>query len=87
MQDLTGDANNFLFGMKTDSTGRDHVMSPSAALHFGDTPELYLGAAHTERGILVEAWTSCQYSPQLDATMNVTWYFSGEAARRRSLGV
>nr|KAG5691881.1 hypothetical protein BaRGS_033244 [Batillaria attramentaria] len=54
------------------ASGQERIYAPSGALHFGDAPEVYVGT-DVVRGIAVDVWNSCQYSPTLDATMNVTW--------------
>lgn len=77
VSNLSQSPNRFLFGVKVKGPGMDHIFTPSAALRFGNANELYMGHDNI-RGILVDKFTSCQYSSELDATMNVTWYFSGE---------
>ncbi|XP_070210743.1 uncharacterized protein [Littorina saxatilis] len=84
---LADNPNNYLFGIKVGPSGQEHVLDPPSALHFGNVSELYLGNNHSVRGIVAEAWTSCQYSEDLDATMNVTWYFSANTTWDMQLGV
>ena len=78
--DLSLSDNRWLFGYKNKDHGEPHVFGASGALHFGDSPEEYIGRA-VIRGIKVDQWDSCQYSAELNATMKVTWYFSGQFSR------
>lgn len=76
--------NRWLFGYKNKDHGEPHVFGASGALHFGDSPEEYIGRA-VIRGINVDQWDSCQYSDELNATMRVTWYFSGQFRPERAV--
>jgi hypothetical protein len=79
VSDLEHDPNRFLYGAKVDRTNRTHVLSPSSTLHFGDEYNwVFHGRNNTIRGIVAESWSICQYSQDLDATMTVTWWFSGK---------
>ncbi|KAK7476585.1 hypothetical protein BaRGS_00032203, partial [Batillaria attramentaria] len=82
---LNLDINSFMFGVNTSASGQERIYAPSGALHFGDAPEVYVGT-DVVRGIAVDVWNSCQYSPTLDATMNVTWYFSSNSSWDMQLG-
>ncbi|ESO87902.1 hypothetical protein LOTGIDRAFT_166205 [Lottia gigantea] len=73
--DLGKTAERFLFGYSTAGSG-DHIFSAAGALHFGgDVVETYVGKDVT-RGIGTRSWYSCQYWKNMDATMDVWWYFS-----------
>ncbi|XP_067654153.1 uncharacterized protein [Haliotis asinina] len=75
VSDLSTSGQRFLFGVNVTGSG-DRIYSPSGALHFGSgIVEVYQGK-DSVRGINVEKWHSCQYWQGMDATMNVTWYFS-----------
>ncbi|PVD29701.1 hypothetical protein C0Q70_08957 [Pomacea canaliculata] len=81
---ITSDDNRFLFGVKTKGS-ENHIFSAAGALHFEQGTERYLGT-DVVRGIRVEKWHSCQYMPVLDATVNVTWYFSDKSAWDTAIG-
>lgn len=86
--DLDHDPNKFMFGVKRDAAGRTHVLSPSGALHFDDDFNwVFQSRREIVRGIAAESWSTCQYSPVLDATMSVTWYFSVKTEWDMQLGV
>ncbi|XP_041346986.1 uncharacterized protein LOC121366718, partial [Gigantopelta aegis] len=69
--DLSRSRDRFLFGY---NRGSGHIFSASGALFFTANQRFAgLGAA---RGITCRTWYSCLYWPDMDATMNVTWYFS-----------
>ena len=46
-----------------------HMVEPGAT-------QVYMGVK-SYRGIAVDTWQSCQYWDAYDATMHVTWYFTG----------
>ncbi|PVD29702.1 hypothetical protein C0Q70_08958 [Pomacea canaliculata] len=81
---ITTDDNRFLFGVKSKGS-ENHIFSAAGALHFEQGTERYLGT-DVVRGIRVEKWHSCQYMPVLDATVNVTWYFSDKSAWDTDIG-
>ncbi|XP_046581756.1 uncharacterized protein LOC124289196 [Haliotis rubra] len=74
--DISEATQRFLFGFKPNGQG-EHIYTAAGALHFSGTGvnEVNLGP-DTVRGINVQKWHSCQYWQNMDATMNVTWYFS-----------
>ncbi|XP_046581755.1 uncharacterized protein LOC124289195 [Haliotis rubra] len=75
VSDLSTSGQRFLFGVNV-TGGGDRIYSAAGALHFGSAVvEVYQGKDNV-RGINVEKWYSCQYWQGMDATMNVTWYFS-----------
>ena len=77
---LNSSSNNFLFGTKTSSTNTKikPMYSAYGALRFGKQfKEQYMGRV-TIRGMEVDEWKSCMYWDNIDATMEVHWYFSGE---------
>ena len=77
---LSSSSSNFLFGFKTSSTNTKikPMYSAYGALRFGNgTNEQYMGRTII-RGMQVDEWKSCMYWKNIDATMEVHWYFSGE---------
>jgi len=77
---LSSSSSNFLFGFKTSSTNTKikPMYSAYGALRFGNgTNEQYMGRKII-RGMQVDEWKSCMYWKNIDATMEVHWYFSGE---------
>ncbi|KAL8609833.1 hypothetical protein ACOMHN_020668 [Nucella lapillus] len=84
---LSTSDDGWTFGYKPDrkQAGHYHIFGASGALHFGDTPEQYVGRS-VVRGIVTDRWDSCQYSAALNATMNVTWYFSAKPQWDMQLG-
>ncbi|XP_046378218.2 uncharacterized protein LOC124150289 [Haliotis rufescens] len=75
VSDLSTSGQRFLFGVNV-TGGGNRIYSAAGALHFGSgSVEVYSGT-DTVRGINVQKWYSCQYWAGMDATMNVTWYFS-----------
>ncbi|XP_071098829.1 uncharacterized protein [Haliotis cracherodii] len=76
VEDLQKNSQRYLFGYQS-KNGQGHIFSASGALHFGEanTVEVFQGA-DVVRGINVQKWYSCLYWAGMDATMNVTWYFS-----------
>ncbi|XP_046329726.2 uncharacterized protein LOC124113425 [Haliotis rufescens] len=88
VQDLGDSSSKFLFGYSPGVPGQGHIFSASGALHFtsNGSKEVYVGKS-VIRGIAVDTWYSCQYWPQMDATMNVTWYFTDKSNWESSLGV
>ncbi len=80
MENLQQHSTNYLFGYQS-KNGKGHIFSVNGALHFGEanTVEVFQGS-DVVRGINVQKWYSCLYWSTTDATMNVTWYFSGDRA-------
>ncbi|XP_048242753.1 uncharacterized protein LOC124140746, partial [Haliotis rufescens] len=76
VEDLQKNSQRYLFGYQS-KNGQGHIFSASGALHFGEanTVEVFQGS-DVVRGINVQKWYSCLYWAGMDATMNVTWYFS-----------
>ncbi|XP_071098985.1 uncharacterized protein [Haliotis cracherodii] len=74
--DISRASQRFLFGFQQNGQG-GHIYTAAGALHFSGNgvQELYIGP-DTVRGINVQTWHSCQYWQNMDATINVTWYFS-----------
>lgn len=65
---------SFIFGYRNDS-GLAQMFSPSGAFHFGNVAQVYNGTSEV-RGIISDAWVSCQYIDILQATALVVWYIS-----------
>jgi hypothetical protein len=77
VQTLSTSDQRYLFGYTPDgATGK--IFSAGKMLHMVEprATQVYMGVK-SYRGIAVDTWQSCQYWDAYDATMNVTWYFTG----------
>ena len=77
VQTLSTSDQRYLFGYTPDgATGK--IFSAGKMLHMVEpgAMQVYMGVK-SYRGIAVDTWQSCQYWDAYDATMNVTWYFTG----------
>lgn len=72
----------YIFGYQP-SSGNPQVgrlFTANGAFRFGNgTNEQYMGTARI-RGIIADYWKSCMYWPDMDATMEVHWYFTNTGA-------
>ena len=77
VQPLSTSGQRFLLGYDSGNGGK--IFSAAQSLHMSGRgiTEVYMGLSNV-RGIAVDVWQSCQYWKNMDATMNVYWYFSGK---------
>jgi hypothetical protein len=77
VQQLSTSNQRFLLGYSTLNGGK--IFSAAQSLHMSGKGinEVYMGLSNI-RGIAVDVWQSCQYWSDMDATMNVWWYFTGK---------
>nr|XP_022308560.1 uncharacterized protein LOC111114516 [Crassostrea virginica] len=75
VQPLSTSGQRFLLGYDSGNGGK--IFSAAQSLHMSGRgiTEVYMGLSNV-RGIAVDVWQSCQYWKNMDATMNVYWYFS-----------
>ena len=77
LQKLSTASTLWMFG-KPDATGNARMYTASGSFHFGaQRNETHVNKT-TVRGIKCDLWRSCQYWPELNATMILDWYFSGK---------
>lgn len=78
VQPLSTSGQRFLLGYDSGNGGK--IFSAAQSLHMSGRgiTEVYMGLSNV-RGIAVDVWQSCQYWKNMDATMNVYWYFSGKS--------
>ncbi|XP_050399409.1 uncharacterized protein LOC126816707 isoform X1 [Patella vulgata] len=84
--DLSKSGERFLFGYNQGAAG-GHIFTSAGALHFGaNAQERYIGT-DVIRGINVRAWYSCEHWDNMDATMDVYWYFSNPDSWDMAVGL
>ncbi|XP_033725682.1 LOW QUALITY PROTEIN: uncharacterized protein LOC117315550 [Pecten maximus] len=72
----------YIFGYQPSSSNQKvgRLFTTAGALRFGNgTNEQYMGTSRV-RGIIADYWKSCMYWPDMDATMEVHWYFTNTAS-------
>ena len=87
MDKLSTNSNSFLFGFQPSNSNKNvgKIYSAYGALRFGgNQTERYIGR-DTVRGMAVDHWQSCMYWNNIDATMTVDWYFSGNVFYEREI--
>ncbi|XP_048749646.2 uncharacterized protein LOC125661618 [Ostrea edulis] len=71
----TDKSENWLFGIQT--SGTNPYVPKMYSAYGGNLTEQYMGTTKV-RGMSVDHWKSCVYWPNMDATMNVDWYFMAD---------